>query len=66
MGGLVENLCLETDLLVCFAGRVDAGVLSAPRGRCKQSAALFSTTQLQMGWLVAVIMQAVVAMAFDF
>ena len=33
MGGLAENLCLETDLLVCFAGRVDAGVLSAPRGR---------------------------------
>ena len=33
MGSLAENLCLETDLLVCFAGRVDAGVLSAPRGR---------------------------------
>ena len=32
-GRLAENLCLETDLLVCFAGRVDAGVLSAPRGR---------------------------------
>ena len=30
---------------------------------CKQSAALFSATQLQMGWLVAVVMQAVVAMA---
>ena len=30
---LLKILCLETDLLVCFAGRVDAGVLSAPRGR---------------------------------
>ena len=33
---------------------------------CKQSAALFSATQLQMGWLVAVVMQAVVAMALIF
>jgi hypothetical protein len=33
---------------------------------CRQSAALFSATQLQMGWLVAVVMQAVVAMALIF
>ena len=33
---------------------------------CRQSAALFSATQLQMGWLVAVVMQAVVAMDLIF
>lgn len=39
MGGLTENLCFETHLLVCLAGRVDAGVLSAPCG-CLQAVCL--------------------------
>ena len=39
MGGLTENLCFETHLLVCIAGRVDVGVLSAQSG-CVQAVCL--------------------------
>lgn len=39
MGGLAENLCFETHLLVCIAGRPDAGVLSAQSG-CLQAVCL--------------------------
>ena len=66
MDGLAENLCFETHLLVCIAGRVDAGVLSAQSG-CLQAVCLsFSMRQMWAGWMVAVVMQAVVAVALIF
>ena len=45
MGGLTENLCFETHLLVCIAGRVDVGVLSAQSGCVQAVCSLFSMRQ---------------------